>query len=265
LDLKKFESKLNTKILGKAPGWKNEIWDSIESTNDRALELTKLGAPEGVIVIAHNQTKGRGRLGRSWLSVMNAGVYMSIITTPKLPLSTIPVITIAMGVASALAIRKISNVQVNLKWINDLVHKDKKIGGILAEMSNTSVIVGIGINLRINNECIPSDLVHKLDSLENIASESIDDNALAAEIVNCFEETYFDLLAAKHNKIIDTWRQLSSTLGRSIKTIVGSTTIEGKAIDINEDGTLIVEDINGKQHLLHSGEVSIRAADGNYV
>src|SRR5215470_16608177 len=119
--LDRLESQLATGRFGRAAGWANELWDSIDSTNNRAAELAGSGAPEGVLVIARQQTAGRGRQGRTWISPPDSGVYVSLLLRPRLPSTQMPMHTIACGVAAARAIESCAGVRIGLKWVNDLV------------------------------------------------------------------------------------------------------------------------------------------------
>lgn len=292
LDLAKFESQLNTTWLGRAPGWRNELWETIGSTNTRAAELAAEGAPEGVVVLARHQSAGRGRLGRTWVSPVDAGLCMSFILRPKTPQSQIPLLTIATGIAVADAIRDVSGLDVGLKWVNDIIYDRRKVGGILAEMpalTNATaaakllpqaVIVGIGINVNLKPEEIPEELVHKLDSLARIKGADVDPNSIAAAIANQFEKTsaLLDPSTAQSTaqstvqstaqstvqQLTDRWRALSITIGQTIVTENSERKLEGKAVDITDSGALIVELADGSRMTLHAGEISIRTADGGY-
>lgn len=295
LDLAKFESHLKTTWLGRAPGWRNELWETIGSTNTRAAELAAEGAPQGLMVLARHQTAGRGRLGRTWVSPVDAGLYMSIILRPSAPQSQIPLLTIAAGIAVADAIRTVCDVKVGLKWVNDIIYDHRKVGGILAEMPalggirNNSgagnsatdgtthatasgapvalpqaVIVGIGINVNLQQEDIPEELTQRIDSLARIKGDDIDPNKVAAGIAAGFEKTSALLKPETSEQLTSRWKELSITIGQNIITEVSGRKLEGKAIDITDSGALVVESIDGTRTTLHAGEISIRAADGSY-
>lgn len=276
LDLSKFESQLKTSWLGRAPGWRNELWESLGSTNTRAAELAAEGAPEGVIVLARHQMAGRGRLGRTWVSPVDAGLYMSLILRPQQPQSQIPLLTIAAGVAVADAIRSVCDLKVGLKWVNDIIYERRKIGGILAEMPALSratdaakqlpqaVIVGIGININLKPEDIPEELTNKIDSLAHIKNEDVDPNKVAAAIAGAFEDTSKLLNPSTSQQLTNRWRDLSITIGQMIVTENSERKLEGKAVDITDSGALIVELSDGSRMTLHAGEISIRTPDGSY-
>ncbi len=276
VSLAQLDSYMNTKVLGRAVGYNNELWDSIDSTNTRAAELAGQGAPEGVLVIARQQTAGRGRLGRAWLSPMDSGVYLSIILRPAAPISSLPLLTIAAGVSAAAGISNASNVTVGLKWVNDLVYDGRKVGGILCELprspgivenstqSAQPMIVGIGINVSLNDEDVPDELRSKVEWLERISGNAIDRSKLVAEIVNEFETVYKQMLSGEAAGVVERWRHQSVTLGKQIVATSGSRSFEGVAVDIAEDGSLIVDTVSEGRKNLHAGEITIRQKDGSY-
>ncbi|HEY9720025.1 MAG TPA: biotin--[acetyl-CoA-carboxylase] ligase, partial [Trichormus sp.] len=121
LVLEKIEKRLTSGVIGRS-SWNNELWQTIDSTNSRAAQLAAEGAPEGVIVLARQQTAGRGRLGRVWVSPPDAGIYLSVILRPaELLPAELALITLAVGVAVSSAIERCAGVKVGLKWVNDLV------------------------------------------------------------------------------------------------------------------------------------------------
>lgn len=279
VSLPELEAHLVTEVLGRAAGFKNELWDTIDSTSTRAAQLAAEGAPEGVLIVARQQTAGRGRLGRSWHSPFDSGVYLSMILRPIAPISSLPLLTIAAGVACATGIFKASNVNIGLKWVNDLVYDGKKVGGILCELPRSPaiienafhvsnlpapLIVGIGINVSLNEADVPDELRTKIDWLERIAGNSVNRNLLVAEIANEFELVYSKMLSGASSDVIERWRRQSVTLGREIIATSGSRTFEGIAVDIAEDGALVVDCAGeGRKNLL-AGEITIRQKDGSY-
>lgn len=272
LDLSVLEANLKTRRLGKAPGWDNELWDTIDSTNNRASRLATDNCPEGLIVLSRHQTAGRGRQGRFWLSEPDAGLYLSFLLRPEIALDELPLYTLAAGVASVQAIWECAGLEIGLKWVNDLIAGGKKIGGILAEMpgraSSTgmpALILGIGINLRLEQRQIPPELKNKIDCLENLAGQAVDPNLLVAALAKHLE-TQLDLLAQNcRQQMLDSWRRHSITLGKYIRAVAGSTEIEGLAQDISQTGGLIVRTKDERLVTLHAGEISLRNADGSYA
>src|SRR5277367_5956586 len=145
LSLEEIQKHLETRIIGHSDR-ANELWEEIGSTNTRVCELAAEGASEGVFVVARQQTAGRGRLGRVWVSPPDAGVYFSFLIKPAKPLNNIPLITLAAGLACAEAIHGVLGIRIGIKWVNDLILSGRKVGGILSELCGQAVVIGIGIN-----------------------------------------------------------------------------------------------------------------------
>jgi len=270
LDLAKLDACLKTTNLGKSAS--NELWEELDSTNTRAYFLANSQAPSGTVVMARKQTAGRGRQGRPWQSPKDAGIYASFILRPTCKKEDIPVYTLALGVAASRAILSSTGVEVGLKWVNDLVVGRKKLGGILAEMVGDdfppALILGIGINLNLSNVEIPDDLVNHVEWLSRLTGSEIDPNYLLAELALNLEELSNYIDAGDKAHVLDAWRKHSVTLGKQVQ-VIGSEgshkdNKEGTALDINEDGALIVETVGGERLTLYAGEISIRNLDGTY-
>lgn len=274
------ESLLATRLLGRAANWANELWDTLDSTNERAGELARAGAREGVIVMARHQTGGRGRGGRTWISPEGAGLYISFILRPALPPAELPLMSLAAGVAAARAIKLTTGADdIALKWVNDLVAGGKKVGGILCEMPSMPqgqaagqlsleqppLILGIGINLRLDLQLLPAELQDRVDWLERIAGAEVDDNQLAAALAAQVESVYGDLKNGLRSKLVQDWKALSVNLGRAVRATTGDSEIEGTAHDITADGALVIALPGGGFVTVHAGDVMLRNADGSYA
>jgi BirA family transcriptional regulator, biotin operon repressor / biotin---[acetyl-CoA-carboxylase] ligase len=272
LDLSALNNLLPTRRLGKAAGWANEVWDTIESTNTRALELAKQEAPEGVIVAARQQTAGKGRLGRRWVSPTDAGLYISFLLRPQLDPAVCRLLSFAAGIAVVQALEKTCGFSVGLKWVNDIVYGGKKLGGILCEMGPTqtgdkptaAIVVGIGLNLRLPPEGVPEEIAAVAAYLESLTGSPLDANQLAAAIAERLESNYELLPVGSGSDVLKLWRKHSITLGKEIKAVTGNMEYEGIATDIADDGALIMQLQSGETIRLHTGDVSIRTTDGNY-
>jgi BirA family biotin operon repressor/biotin-[acetyl-CoA-carboxylase] ligase len=269
IDLASVEKHLTTKVIGHPQGWKNELWDEIDSTNSRAITLAAEGAPEGLVVLARQQNAGRGRLGRTWVSPPDSGIYLSVVLRPNLLPTQITLITLGCGSAVANAIQKSIGIKIGLKWVNDLVYNGRKLGGILAEMpSSTSdrkpVILGIGINIQLNEDDIPEDLQTKIEWLERITENPVDYNLLIANVLIELERMYENLCLGQSHKIIDSWTSFSVTLGQQVLAEIGSKSLNGKAIALTPDGALVIETDDGQKNTLPAGEITIRSPAGAY-
>jgi BirA family biotin operon repressor/biotin-[acetyl-CoA-carboxylase] ligase len=269
LNLSYIESNLKTKRLGRPDSSKNELWDEIDSTNNRALALAQAGANDGLLVLAKTQTAGRGRLGRTWISPAESGLYLSFLLRPKAAMPTWTIFTIAAGLATAKAIQVLTGVKIGLKWVNDLVFAQQKLGGILTEVENrstneTSLVVGIGINIWSRGVELPEELLGKVAWLSEITQQSIDSNMLVCQIAFELEDAVELVEAGNTAAILDGWRSYSVTIGEKIRSLQGNEYLEGVALDIVDNGALVVKTAQG-QVLLNSGEISIRKADGAYA
>ncbi len=274
LDLAKIETLLNTNWLGRST---NEFWSVIDSTNTRAIELARRDAAHGALVIASEQTAGRGRSGNAWLSPAHSGLYMSFIIRPRIAMAGLPVITLATGVAVVQAIQSCLGIKVGLKWVNDLIADGKKVGGILAEYTNSrdkqksdennsgALIIGIGLNLYKPQINLPLELDNKIGFLANSLNQnSINKNLLVASIANELERVVEEMQSDQLQSLLNAWRVYSVTLGEEIVTNIGDKQIKGQALDISEGGELIVKTPTGKISLV-AGEVSIRKPGGMYI
>jgi len=272
LDLGKIEAVLTTREIGKAPNFANELWQTIDSTNNRAMALAKQGAPHGVIVMSRQQTAGRGRLGRTWISPPDAGIYLSFLLRPAKFKPQIPLVTLATGFACAKAINKILGIKIGIKWINDLVLSGRKLGGILGELylppapeqaAAEALIVGIGINIDQASAGAPIEVSSQMAWLTEVVQGSLDRNALVAEIAFELEGVIELLSAGRSEEILNGWRNYAVTLGELVVATVGNETVSGIAVDVSDCGGLILQTTAG-QRTLHAGEVTLRTADGTY-
>lgn len=262
LSLEIIEASLATSIIGSRGG--NELWPTIDSTNTRAAALAAADCAEGTLVLARQQTAGRGRQGRTWVTPQDAGIAFSVVLRPKLDLSRLPLMTLATGVAAARAIEASVGLRPGLKWVNDLTCGGKKLGGILAEMPGQALIIGIGINIRMNEAELPAEIAHRTEWLERAAGHPVDPNLVVLELATKLEEEYLLLTSGKDTEILNQWRSYSVTLGQMIEAQVSGKTVRGKAVDIARSGALIVESETGERVELVAGEISIRLQDGSY-
>ena len=273
-DLSEIEGALKTNEIGKAQGVPNELWQTIDSTNNRAMILAKQGAPHGVIVIARQQTSGRGRLGRTWVSPLDAGLYVSFLLRPVKFKPQIPLVTLAAGFACAKAINQILGIKIGIKWVNDLVLSGRKLGGILSELylppelnsggGQEALIVGVGINIESKDQDIPDVIRSQMAWLSEIAPNGLDRNLLVAKIALELEYALDALSQGAVDDILNGWRHYSVTLGEPVIATVGNETVSGVAIDVDSSGALILQTKDGRR-TLHAGEVTLRKPDGTYA
>ena len=252
LTSEEIKENLHTKIFGR----KIYYFDSVGSTMDEAFRLGMQNEPEGTIVCAESQLKGRGRLGRSWVSSHGKGIYFSIILRPEILPNEASKLTLLSAVGVCEAIREFTGLDCQIKWPNDLLINEKKVAGILTELSAEMdmvrfVIVGIGININNNKNLLP---VKSTSLKEELGSEVLRVEILRF-ILKTLEEKY--LLFGKNGfeEIAGAWRAMSATLGRRVKVFHHKEHTEGQAVDIDSDGGLIIRKDSGLSEKVLTGDV----------
>jgi len=243
---------LNTKFIAR----KIHYFDYLSSTMDLAMQLGIQAAPHGTLVLAESQTKGRGRLGRSWFSPKYKGIYFSLILRPEISPSASPVLTLLAAVSICEAIKKIVALDAQIKWPNDIFICNKKISGILTEMNAevdkvNFVVIGIGLN--VNND--KKSLIAQATSLKEQAGHPVSRVLLLQELLRRIENNYSLLEDKGAQIIIDKWRSFSLTLGRRVKVYCQDKHVEGQAVDIDHDGALLIRKDSGLTQKVFSGDV----------
>ena len=248
--------------------WRDTLYwyETTDSTNTRAKQLAKEGAPHGTVLIAGHQTGGRGRMGRTFQSPEGQGVYLSVILRPNCEPSQLMHLTCAAGVAMMDAVETVSGTRPQVKWINDLVVSSKKLGGILTEMSVSNglveyAVIGIGINCLQNENDFPSEISAIATSVCLAAKKTVSPEALAAAMVEELWKLSNSVFTHKA-QIMDRYRENCITLGKDIQVIRGDSILPGKAVDMDDDGGLLVRYENGSVQTVASGEVSVRGMYG---
>ena len=233
--------------------------DSIDSTNLEALRQAKAGAPEGLCIVAREQTKGRGRMDRSWHSPPDAGLYMSLILRPKFEMNQWPLITLMAALAVFDAVMRACDLRADIKWPNDLCIDERKFCGILAETVETGLgaaaVVGIGINL--SADVLPM-VPAAATSIESVTGQRPDSELLLTELLNSIAERY-DLLQSAEGceHTIREWCAHSSyAMGRRVRVTLGEETFEGTTCGLESDGALRVENDNGRLRVVRAGDVT---------
>ncbi len=239
------------------------VHKSVTSTNTLLKELAGEGEKEGKVLIAEEQTGGRGRLGRKFYSPAKTGIYMSILLRPKLTVDDALFITTSAAAAVAEAIESVTGCNASIKWVNDIYCNGKKVCGILTEAGVDFegggleyCIVGIGINVARPLEDFPEELKDIADGIFETRLYSSDlRSRLVAEILNKFWGYYKEF----HNKnFIKEYRDRSFLIGREVSVLMGDKLERATALDIDERARLIVKLTNGEVRALSSGEVSVR-------
>lgn len=248
-------------LKDKATDFQLDVRQSVTSTNTVAKELAAKGAQEGTVIIAREQTEGRGRMGRFFYSPGSSGIYFTIILRPKLNLEDALLITTATAVAVAQAIETIAGVTASIKWVNDIYIGDRKVCGILTEASLNFenggleyAVVGIGINIETKD--FPEDISNKAGSLfSDKPGDKPITSMLVAEVLNNLAACIDSL---NDKRYLDEYRKRSFLIGKDILVLKGSKEIPAKAIDIDNKACLVVEYEDHTKEALISGEVSIR-------
>lgn len=255
------QSLLETRFLGR----ELKFHQTIDSTNQALKILAMEEAPEGTVVLSDRQEKGKGRLGRTWMSEPGKGIWMSLLLRPQLHPAMVQSLTLAAAVAVCQAIEPYCRNKPGIKWPNDILIDGKKVCGILTEMSAEAdrvlwVVVGIGLNVHHNKEDFPLELRETATSmkLHGNVDHAISRSTLTARILNAFEAIYCDYLLNGPLKMLKEWKERSVTLGRMVSLHKGDEVRRAKVLDIGEDGRLIVELEDGQITEVISGEITLR-------
>ncbi|MBZ9636420.1 biotin--[acetyl-CoA-carboxylase] ligase [Clostridium sp. FP1] len=263
LTLEEIKDFLSTEYIGK-----NVIhYDSIGSTNSIAKKLADAGEEHGTVIISEEQTTGRGRLGRNWISPKYKGIWMSIILRPNIVTENISQITLIGAAAVQQAIMKMG-IKTSIKWPNDIVINSRKVCGILTEMTGeidhiNYLVMGIGINVNLEEKDIPMDLKSVATSLTIETGKYIDRKLLLANVLNIFEVLYNDFVENGNvSETMEICRENSLLIGKEIQLINGGKQVKAKVIDISDSGELVIENQQGITEYIVSGEVSISGIYG---
>ena len=241
-----------------------ELLDRVTSTNTVLKELAENGVKEGRVLIAREQSAGKGRKGRSFYSPRNGSLYMSVLLRPAIPMGQALSITTMAAVSVARAIEETSGKHALIKWVNDVFLDQKKICGILTEASvdmetgfPAYAVLGIGINIYPQAEALPEELKEIVGTVFRTPGEggSGYTNRLAAGVLNCFFE-YYDRISDK--SYMEEYRRRSFVIGRQVTYLSGNTKQRVTVLGIDDDAGLLVEAEDGTRSVLDSGEVSIR-------
>lgn len=252
------------------PGLKSSVFGQqhyfycreIDSTNNYARTLASEGYPEGTVVVAEKQTAGRGRRGRSWYSPGSQGIYVSFILRPALPMKEISRISLLAAVVVAETLEGELGIPARIKWPNDILVNHKKICGILSEaVTDTDgieyIVIGIGINMNNQLQEFPDDFRTAATSAQAESEQACSRIQILQGLLVNFERHYYSLLEGDFAETLKKGRALSLAIGSRLRldTINGS--IEGQAVDIDDNGFLLLRDESGVMHTVMSGEISI--------
>ncbi len=245
---------LKTKVIGK----KIISYKEINSTNEAAYSLANSGSAEGTVVIAEYQAKGRGRLGRKWISPKGKGAYFSVILRPNILPTEFSVITLFSSLAVAKTVREVTNLPAFIKWPNDILIKGQKVCGVLTELNGEMdkvnfVIAGIGININTNKELLPEGAT----SLSEEKGAWISRLEFARELFRNLDEYYRILKNGKIEAILKEYKKLSSVLDRRVQIDYHNSLVSGVATDVDKEGALILRLDSGFNERILAGDVKI--------
>ena len=239
-------------------------YESLPSTNNEAARLAALAAEEGLTVVAEEQTAGRGRLQRTWVSPKGAGLYFSILLLPKIPQDRWPLITFMASLSVSDALLQSCDLKTDIKWPNDLLAGERKICGILAEVIETNrgrgIVLGIGINL--TSEAFPAELAPAAISVAEATGRRPEREKVLVALIAALSNWYALLNeTGGDEKIIAAWKSQSSYAeGKLVSVVNGDETITGVTRGLEADGALRLETENGELVTLRAGDVvSLRA------
>lgn len=235
----------------------------VTSTQDKARKFAQKGLPDGTVIIAETQTQGKGRLGRRWVSP-RGGIWLSIILRPEIAPMEAPKITMIGSLAVAKAIAELTRMEVKFKWPNDVLIRPiagggfKKVCGVLTEMVSGGgpvnyIIIGLGIN--VNNR-IPATLRAKSISLKDVIGRNLPKQKLLRKVLEKFDKYYSDFGKQGVGRILKEYKGMSAVLGKEVNIECPDKIIEGKALDIDEYGALIVQTDDGRKRVI-AGDVTI--------
>jgi BirA family biotin operon repressor/biotin-[acetyl-CoA-carboxylase] ligase len=242
-------------------GRKIFFYETIDSTNTIAAELAEKGEAEGAVIIADCQKKGRGRLGRHWVSPPGVNIYMSILLRPDIELKDATLLTIMAAIGCTVALRRVTGIDITIKWPNDLIVSDKKVGGILTEMRIVHrkieyAITGIGINVNMDSDALPDVIKEVATSVKMEAGTLYSRTEIITEILNEISHWYKILKEERRQELLSQWEQLTSTLGREVKVNLGKETLTGLAESIDGEGMLILRLPSGTLRVIRDGDLT---------
>jgi BirA family transcriptional regulator, biotin operon repressor / biotin---[acetyl-CoA-carboxylase] ligase len=236
---------------------------TIGSTNQEAKRLAVEGAPHGTIVVAETQTSGKGRLARHWFSPAEGGIWFSVILRPGSPPTEAAKFTFLGAVAVAKAIRELTGLAVEIKWPNDIHYEGRKLVGILTELNAEMdainyIVMGIGINVNVKLEEYPEELRKIVSSIQRELGQAVSRQKLLCMILEQMEYLYARALGEGFQSVFSAWRAMNCTLGYEVNVVSVNQEFTGTAVDIDEEGALLIKKTNGTLERVIAGDVSVR-------
>lgn len=240
----------------------------VDSTNNLAKQLANEDCCEWTVVTCNEQTGGKGRLGRQWLQAQKEGVYMSVVLRPELVPQQAPMLTLVTGISVCEAVNELTGLKAGIKWPNDIVLNEKKVCGILTEMSAEAdkvnyVVVGIGVN--VNQSSFPNEIKDKATSIYMESKKNYRRKALICCIINKLEKNYKIFCSNGFSDLRQCYLDKCININKYVCAKKNNQTIEGVAVDITCDGEIVIKTAENELINIASGEVSLRGENNKYI
>jgi BirA family transcriptional regulator, biotin operon repressor / biotin---[acetyl-CoA-carboxylase] ligase len=251
---------IRSRLAARLIGRKVLCYPQLASTNLTAMEQGEAGAAEGLVVLADQQTAGKGRLGRRWESPAEVNLYLSILLRPAMPPWEVPRLTFLSAVAAARALQQVAGLEVQVKWPNDLLVHGKKIAGLLNEMSAESdavhhVVLGLGLNLNMTAEQFPAELRYPATSVLLETGATVSRLEVVVSLLEQFDRLYGEFLEHGMEPVRQAWQELFAMRGRTVRVESGQGSRTGVVAGIDEDGALLLQLPSGELERVLAGDV----------
>jgi len=245
-----------TSVLVRGGLWREvRVVDTTESTNADARAAAEGGAEPGLVIVAEQQRSGRGRLDRTWESPARAGVLLSLLVHPEVPMARLPLMPLMTGLAVVEAVRAVAELPARVKWPNDVLVDGRKLGGILVERTTGgAVVVGIGVNVSTRSDELP---VPTATSVQ-IAGGQAERESLVKEILRAFERRYDAFVAegGAPDSVLPAYREVCETISQEvIVQLPDGASVRGTAVNVDEGGMLVVREPSGAERAWSAGDV----------
>lgn len=256
LSLEKLNELLQTKRFAR----EIRLFNEVDSTQNEAQRWAETGAPEGALVIAEQQLSGRGRMGRSWVSPYTKGIWMSIVLRPSTPIHCAPQLTLLTAVALCRSLRRLTELEIGIKWPNDLLIDGRKISGILLESAAEDerikyIVAGTGISVNLDLTDYPEELLARATSLSIQAGRKFSREVVIAEFMLEWEQLYDLYLKEGFGPIGALWEALSVSLQKNVTIQTPQGELFGRAIGLHDSGAIQLQLDSGEVKLVFSGEM----------
>jgi BirA family biotin operon repressor/biotin-[acetyl-CoA-carboxylase] ligase len=238
------------------------VFEETTSTNDVVERLARDGVREGVVVFAEKQTRGRGRLGRKWISPVRKGLWLSVLLRPALSPQAATQLTVAAATALVRAIRQTTSLPAEIKWPNDILISGRKTAGVLTELSAeldriNHIVLGIGIDVNLSPSDLPPELRGIATSLKIESGNNIHRAELAASLMHELDRDYDLICRGEFSTVCDEWQANCVTLGRRVKIRIGDRLVAGHAEALDDNGALLLRTEHGHLERIIGGDVTM--------